>query len=62
MAKQFDFNLNLLESKTNRETPLENVDYWPLVDTVGYSVQPCSLIQYILKPLTKIISQTITEL
>ena len=62
MAKQFDLNPNLLESKTNPETPLENVDYWLLVDTVSYSVQLCSLLQYILKPLTKIISQTITEL
>ena len=40
MAKKFDLNPNLLESKTNPETPLENVDYWLLVDTVGYSVQP----------------------
>ena len=62
MAKQFDLNPNLLECKTHPQTPLENVDYWPLVETVSYSVQPCSLLQYLLKPLTKIMSHTIMEL
>ena len=23
------------------QTPLKNVDYWPLVDTVSYSIQTC---------------------
>ena len=33
------------------QTPLENVDHWPLVDTVGYSIQTCCLLQFSLKPL-----------
>ena len=35
MADKFDLNPNLLEWKTRHQTPLENDDYWPLVDTVG---------------------------
>ena len=31
--------------------PLENVDHWPLVDTVGYSIQSCWLLQFLLKLL-----------
>jgi len=33
------------------QTPLEKVDYWPLVSTVGYSIQSCWLLQFLLKPL-----------
>ena len=29
---------------------LEKGDQWPLVDTVGYSIQTCRLLQFILKP------------
>ena len=30
---------------------LVTVNYWPLVDTVGYSIQTCWLLQFLLKPL-----------
>ena len=32
------------------QTPLEVWDYWPLVDTVNYSIQNCLLLQLLLKP------------
>ena len=33
------------------QTPLEEGDYGPLFDTVGYSIQTCWLLQLLLKPL-----------
>ena len=54
MADKFDSNPNLLEWKTRPQTPLENEDYWPLVDTVAYSIQTSWLLQFLLKPLLKL--------
>ena len=34
-----------------RALKLQKGDQWPLVDTVGYTVQTCGLLQFLLKPL-----------
>ena len=54
MADKFALSPNLLEWKTGPQTPLENEDYWPLVDTVSYSIQTCWLLQFLLKPQFKL--------